>query len=59
MHVNRIKTGNDVAEIEMVYQLLPSRKLLASLLQLGGFQLLGDARYDCNKTPDQVLQSIQ
>jgi hypothetical protein len=59
IHVNRMKTGNDIAGIEMVYQLLPSRKLLASLRQLGGFQLPGDARYDCNKTPDQVLQSVQ
>ena len=59
IHVNRMKTGNDIAEIEMVYQLLPSRKLLASLRQLGGFQLPGDARYDCNKTPEQVLQSVQ
>jgi len=54
-----MKTGNDIAEIEMAYQLLPSRKLLASLRQLGGFQLPGDARYDCNKTPEQVLQSVQ
>ena len=59
IHVNRMKTGNDIAEIEMAYQLLPSRKLLASLRQLGGFQLPGDARYDCNKTPEQVLQSVQ
>ncbi|MGB2021399.1 MAG: hypothetical protein ACPHVI_06095 [Candidatus Puniceispirillaceae bacterium] len=39
-----IKSGNDLSEIEMVYQLLPSRKLLASLRQHGGFRLPGDAR---------------
>ena len=54
-----IRDGNDISEIEMVYQLLPSRKLLASLRQPGGFQLPGDARYDCNKTPEQVKQSWQ
>lgn len=53
------RAGNDRFERELVYQLLPSRKLLASLRQLGGFQLPGDARYDCNKTPEQVLQSFQ
>ena len=59
IRVSRMRTGNDRAEIEVVYQLLPSRKLLASLRQLGGFQLPGDARYNCNKTPEQVKQSWQ
>ena len=31
IHVKRMKTGNDVAKIGMIYQLLPSRELLASL----------------------------
>jgi len=35
IHVNRMKTGNDIAEIEMVYQLLPSRKLLAPFAATG------------------------
>ena len=55
----QIRDGNDLSEIEMVYQLLPSRKLLASLRQPGGFQLPGDARYNCNKTPQEVKQSRQ
>lgn len=54
-----IKSGNDLSEIEMVYQLLPSRKLLASLRQPGGFRMPSDARYNCNKTPEQVTQSRQ
>ena len=52
-----MRTGNEYAEMHIVYQLLPSRKLLASLRQLGGFQLPGDARYNCNKTLEQVKQS--
>ena len=51
IRVSRIRTGNEYAEMYIVYQLLPSRKLLASQRQLGGFQLLVDARYNCNKTP--------
>jgi len=35
IHVNRMKTDNDIAEIEMVYQLLPSRKLLAPFAATG------------------------
>ena len=54
-----IKSGNDLSEIEMVYQLLPSRKLLASLRQPGGFRMPSDARYNYNKTPEQVTQSRQ
>ena len=54
-----IKSGNDLSEIEMVYQLLPSRKLLAYLRQPGGFRMPSDARYNCNKTPEQVTQSRQ
>ena len=59
IRVSRMRTGNEYAEMHIVYQLLPSRKLLASLRQLGGFQLPGDARYNCNKTPEQVTQSRQ
>lgn len=59
IRVSGMRSDNDRAEIEVVYQLLPSRKLLASLRQLGGFQLPGDARYNCNKTPEQVKQSWQ
>jgi hypothetical protein len=54
IRVSRMRTGNEHAEMHIVYQLLPSRKFLASLRQLGGFQLPGDARYNCNKTPEQV-----
>ena len=57
IRLSRMRTGNEYAEMHVVYQLLPSRKLLASLPQLGGFQLPGDARYNCNKTPEQVTQS--
>ena len=53
------RAGNDRFEREVVYQLLPSRKLLASLRKIGGFKLPGDARYNCNKTPEQVKQSWQ
>ena len=42
------RAGNDRFEREVVYQLLPSRKLLASLRKIGGFKLPGDARYNCN-----------
>jgi len=49
IRVSRMRTGNEYAKIHIVYQLLPSRKLLASLRQLGESQLPGDARYNCYK----------
>ncbi|MGB1400007.1 MAG: hypothetical protein ACPG70_07725 [Candidatus Puniceispirillaceae bacterium] len=58
IHVNRMKTGNDVAEIEMVYQLLPSRKLLASLRQLGRFEPPGDAAMTTTKHRNRFYRAF-